>query len=338
MMSDRTYVPPEWATHAAVWVGWPHIRGEWGTAFEGARTEITGFIRELCQQTPVHIACGSKEAYKSAWMALDSDIAAERVSLHTLPSGDIWLRDTGPMIARDRDDLVALKFQFNGWGGKYVMPGDTMTASAIASAGRLRLRTHDFVLEGGAVDLDGAGLLLSTRQCVLNANRNADWSEPLAEAALKSAFGIEQVIWLSDGLKNDHTDGHVDNIARFVGPGRVVCQRPSGADDPNSETLLAVERDLRAAGLDVVTVPSPGRVLDEAGDVVPASHMNFLISNQHVYVPVYETEYAPRAIAELDHLMGDFTIVPLPARHILCGGGAFHCMTQQVPLIEEPTK
>lgn len=338
MMPDRTYVPPEWAPQAAVWVGWPHLRGEWGAAFDGARAEIAAFVRALALVTPVRIACGSREAYTSAWLALDDVIETGRLQLHTVLAGDIWLRDTGPVLSQRANATEALQFGFNGWGGKYVMPGDTHTAQAIAAVERVPVRPFPFVLEGGAIDVDGAGRLLTTRQCVLNANRNPDWAEADATRALQQAFGVEEVIWLDDGLENDHTDGHVDNIARFVGPGRVVCQSPSGNDDPNEETLTTVEQTLRAAGLDVITVPSPGRVLDQDGTPVPASHMNFLISNGSLFLPVYEPACSSAAMSALKQALPGFNLVALPARNILSGGGAFHCMTQQVPAFEEPNR
>ncbi len=335
MTQDLPYVPPEWAPHASIWVGWPHVRAEWGDAFDGARSEIAAFVRAMCAVTPVQIACGSREAYTSAWLMLDDTISAGKVRLHTVLAGDIWLRDTGPIMARAGGADLALNFQFNGWGGKYLIPGDIDTARAIASVEQAGVRDHAFVLEGGAIDLDGTGNLLTTRQCVLNANRNPGWSEDTASQVLESVFGVTRVIWLDDGLVNDHTDGHVDNIARFIGPGRVACMHPSGENDPNRETLSGVERTLRAAGLDVITVPSPGLITDETGTPVPASHMNFVISNETVFLPVYETEYAPRAIAALEAAMPGYNVVALSARNILSGGGAFHCMTQQVPSFEE---
>jgi len=337
MSEQLTFIPPEWAPQAAIWVGWPYLRGEWGDAFEGARAEIAGFVKTLCPVTPVRIACGSREAYGSAWIALEAEITRGRVSLHTLPAGDIWLRDTGPIFAQRAGRLLALDFQFNGWGGKFVMTGDTMTAGCITSVEKVTRKQHAFVLEGGAIDLDGAGRLLTTRQCVLNPNRNTDWTEDLAEYALKQTFSVDQVIWLGDGLQNDHTDGHVDNIARFIGSGRVVCQSPSGPDDPNQERLAAIRSDLSAAGLKVFEIPSPGKITDENGTAVPASHMNFVISNSHVILPVYEDTYAPQAIAALEAALPGYTIIGMPARNILSGGGAFHCMTQQVPaLLEDP--
>ena len=333
MSETAIYTAPEWQRHDAIWAGWPHIRGEWGNLFEDARAQIGVFLKELCKVTPVKVACGSREAYDSALSMFEREIEAGKISLHTLPTGDIWLRDTGPIFAQTEGTPCALTFKFNGWGGKYIMPGDTMTAGAIAGVEQVSARKHNFILEGGAIDLDGAGRLLTTRQCVLNPNRNAYWDEATAEAALKITFGVSQVVWLGDGLANDHTDGHVDNIARFIGEGRAVCQSPSGVDDPNTETLRAIEADLRAAGLDVVTIPSPGLIQDRDGDAIPASHMNFLISNGHVFLPIYDELYSQAAVIALGEAMPDHVIVPLHARAILSGGGSFHCMTQQVPAL-----
>ena len=335
MSVANLYLPPEWAPQSAVWVGWPHLRGEWGAAFEAAREEIAAFAQALCVITPVRIACGSREAYGSAWFALEPEIAAGRVTLHTMPAGDIWLRDTGPLIAQHGQSRLALDFRFNGWGGKYVMSGDTMTAGGIASAERIERRAHDFVLEGGAIDLDGAGRVLTTRQCLLNPNRNPGWTQTVAEQHLKHALGVEAVIWLDQGLSHDHTDGHIDNIARFIGPGRVICQTASGADDPNAETFAAIQADLCAAGLDVVSIASPGRIEDQDGRPAPASHLNFLISNGHVFVPVYEEAHSQLALAQIGAALPDHKVIGLPARNILSGGGAFHCMTQQVPSLME---
>ncbi len=333
MSAEHIYVPPEWAPQAAIWVGWPHLRGEWGTAFEGARIEIADFIRTLSHFTSVRVACGSREAYGSAYFAFEPELRSGRVTLHTLPSGDIWLRDTGPIFANGAE-AVALRFVFNGWGGKYVLSGDAMTAGAIASVERTRLAQHDFILEGGAIDLDGDGRLLTTRQCLLNPNRNPDWTEDVAGDALKSVFDVNEVVWLEAGLLNDHTDGHVDNVARFIGPGRVICQSPSGNDDPNADLFTRIEQTLRAADLDVVLIPSPGLISDAHGDPTPASHANFLISNGVVFLPAYEHQYAPKAVDALEAALPDYKIIPMPARYIIAGGGAFHCMTQQVPSFE----
>ncbi len=329
MALSDIYAPPEWAEQSALWVGWPHLREEWGEAFDGARAEIAAFIQTARAFVPVRAACGSDEAEYSAFAATGSHLT----HLHQVrvPIGDIWLRDTGPVMAELGGLPCALSFTFNGWGGKYVMAGDTETAAAIAAHEQIPVQAFDFVLEGGAVELDGAGRMLVTRQCLLNPNRNPGWDETAAEAALKAAFGVSQIIWLERGLTNDHTDGHVDNIARFIAPGHVLCQVASGGDDPNGQVFGEVTEALRVAGLEVSQLPSPGLVTNAAGDALPASHLNFTLINGAVLLPVYEDVFSAQAGAELQRLFPQRQIIALPARHILSGGGSFHCMTREIP-------
>ena len=330
-MTDTTiaFTPPEWAPQSSVWVGWPHLRDAWAEDYEGAQREIAALVKALAPVVKVKLVIGAEHSRAEAEAQI-GDLA----ELHDAPMGDIWLRDIGPVFQKYRNRLEGLGFTFNGWGGKYELEGDTETAAAIARLEGHPFKRLDFVLEGGAIEQDGEGNLITTRQCVLNPNRNAGWTEESAEAALKQAFNATRIIWLGDGLLGDHTDGHVDNIARFIGPGHVLCQTASGADDPNADVLKEIEDTLRAAGLQVSTIPSPGLIEDEDGEPVPASHMNFLISNGRVILPVYEGEHSRVALAELQALMPDHEVLPLPANHILTGGGSFHCMTQQVPAIE----
>ena len=318
---------PEWHRHAALWMGWPHLAEEWSGDLEGPRREITAFIRALAPHVTIKLAAGSDEAIASA-----SDAVGDVATVTAIPSGDIWLRDTGPIVTGTGAARKAHVFRFNGWGGKFLMPGDDQTAQAIALAEGLPVDTHDFVLEGGAIDVDGEGRLLTTRECLGNANRNPDLSDADMERQLCEAFGAREIVWLEEGLLNDHTDGHVDNIARFVAPGRVLCQHPSGPDDPHAERLKAIEDALSRAGLEVATLPSPGRIVDADGGVLPASHMNFTITNGIVAVPVYEDHFSHVALAELRSLFPDRKVIGLEAGHILRGGGSFHCMTREIPV------
>jgi len=324
-----TRIPPEWAPHKAIWTAWPREPTYWGADFDPARIEVAAMIRALAQGGEhVRVLVDGREGEASAKLALGGagDLIQARF-------GDIWLRDIGPIFD---DQGRAHGFGYNGWGGKYIMAGDDEVAAQIAEHAGAALVRHDFILEGGSVELDGEGTLLTTRQCVLNPNRNPHWTEAAAEAELKRALGVEKVLWLDEGLLNDHTDGHIDNIARFVGPGRVACQAAWGADDPNADVLAEIALSLRAMKdaqgrkLEVIEIPSPGLVTDEDGDAVPASHMNFIIGNGVVAVPIY-SDAGDDALKALAPLFPGRKLIGLSSNAILTGGGSFHCITQQEP-------
>lgn len=329
-------VPPEWAPQRAVWTAWPADAGEWNGDLATPRRDVAALVRALAEHNnKVRLLVNGKEAEETARAAVGT--AAELVPARY---GDIWLRDTGPIFARDNGGALALRFRTNSWGGKYDLPDDATVGDDVARLAGTPVRRFDFVLEGGAVDTDGRGTILTTAQTLLNPNRNG-WTKPQAEAALREAFGARKVIWIGEGLKNDHTDGHIDNIARFVGEATVVCQAPAGADDPNAATLNAIAETLSAATdadgrrLKVVRVPGAGRYVNAAGEIAPASHMNFLIANGVVVVPVYGTATEAAALAALRDVFPGRAVVGVSSKGLLgsgeAGGGSFHCITQQEP-------
>ncbi len=324
-------IPAEWAPHKAIWTAWPSAADLWGEDLEPARVEVAAMVRALADEgrgERVRLLANGREAEATARLVL-----GQHAEILQAPFGDIWLRDTGPIFTADGR---ALGFRFNGWGGKYQLSHDDEVSARVALASGAAFKLHDFILEGGAVEMDGEGTLLTTRQCLLNPNRNPHWTEAAAERELKRALGVEKVLWLDEGLANDHTDGHIDNLARFVGPGRVVCQAPFGRDDPNREVLdeialsLAAMTDAKGRKLEVVRIPSPGKVADEDGDAVPASHMNFVIGNTVVVAPVYSSS-GDDAVNALAQLFPGRKVLGLSSHAILTGGGSFHCITQQEP-------
>ncbi len=329
-MSDP-FVPAEWAPRRALWTAWPSHPELWEGNLAPARSEVGAMIAALAAGEVVRVLAAGPEAVASARAALPAN-----VDILDIPFGDIWLRDTGPIFADADGARIALGFRFNGWGGKYQLDGDADVAAAVATAAGVHFVGLPFVLEGGAVEMDGEGTLLTTRQCVLNPNRNAGWTEAVATDALCGAFGVEKVLWLDEGLANDHTDGHIDNLARFVAPGVVACQAP-WKDDPNAAVLDGIARALEAMTdaqgrrLQVVRVPGPGRVTDEDGKVMPASHMNFIIGEKVVVVPIY-SDAGDDALRALAPLFPDRRVICLSGNALLSGGGSFHCITQQEPL------
>jgi agmatine deiminase len=332
----KVSVPPEWAPQKAIWTAWPADADEWNGDLETPRRDVAALVNALAPGNRVRVLVNGTEAQASARAALAS--AAEVVPAKY---GDIWLRDTGPIFARTPDGALALRFKTNSWGGKYDLPDDATVGDDIARLAGAAVRRFGFVLEGGAVDHDGAGTVLTTRQTLLNPNRNG-WTKTQAEAALAEAFGARKVIWIDEGLRGDHTDGHIDNIARFVAPGRVVCQAPAGPDDPNAATLDAIARTLSSATdagerrLEVARIPGPGLYRNALGEIAPASHMNFVIANGVVVVPVYGTPTQAAALEALEAVFPGRRVVGVPSRGLLgcgeAGGGSFHCITQQEPL------
>ncbi|RZJ46421.1 MAG: agmatine deiminase family protein [Brevundimonas sp.] len=330
-----TPVPAEWSPHRAMWVGWPSHGELWEDNLEPAQAEVEALVRALAGpgREQVRLLVGKAEALDDA-RARFADV--DGVTVIDGRFGDIWLRDTGPIFSAGSARAAA--FRFNGWGGKYELEHDDTVATQIGEASGTPLVRNDFILEGGALDHDGQGTILTTRQCLLNANRNTGWTEDAAEAALTEALGARKVLWLGDGLFNDHTDGHVDNLARFVAPGVVACPVAWGRGDPNDDVYAEVARalsdmtDAEGRKIRILPLPSPGFVGDEDEKPIPASHMNFLIANGAVIVPTYGDETAARLVCEgLATVYPDREIIPLPSIAILSGGGSFHCISQQEP-------
>ena len=317
---------PEWAPHEAVWIGFPSDPQLWLGDLKPAEREVAAFAEAVHAsgkgETVRLVAAHDGAAESAVRLAPFAEVIVE-------PFGDIWLRDTGPIVLGSGSKRRAQGFGFNGWGGKYDLPGDEDISQRLGVAAGLPFAKAGWVLEGGAIDGDGSGTVVTTEQCLLNPNRNA-MTRSEVEHRLCDDLGFERVVWLGSGLLNDHTDGHVDNLARFVAPGRVAI--PTAAkDDPNQAVYKDAARRLAEARLDVVTLPSPGRILGEDGDVIPASYMNFYIGNAAVVVPQYGARNDRAAVDVVQALFPDRVAIGLRADHILTGGGSFHCISQQVP-------
>lgn len=337
MTTPDLIIPAEWEPQRAIWTAWPANREEWGGDLASPRSDVAGLVRALAGAgNSVRVLVHDEEAERTARAALGDAAKLERVRY-----GDIWLRDTGPIFARTPAGPVAVRFRVNGWGGKFDLPDDETVGGEIARLAGAPERRHEFVLEGGAIEHDGQGTVLATQQTLLNPNRNG-WTREAAEQALTNSLGTRKVIWIGEGMQNDHTDGHIDNIARFVAPGRVVCQSAAGPDDPNAAvfdaiaSVLADATDAAGRKLEVIRVPGVGLYRGPAGQVLPASHMNFIIANGVVVVPVYGTPSQDAALAALQASFPDRRVVGVSSRGLIgdgtAGGGSFHCITQQEPL------
>ena len=319
--------PPEWAPHEFVWIGFPSHADLWEDDLDRAREEVVAFARA------VHADGAGEEVRLVAADPASTRTAKEMSPFATVvqePFGDIWLRDTGPIILKGGGGRGAASFRFNGWGGKYDLEGDDTVGLRLAETLGCEARRHDWILEGGAIDVDGTGLLVTTEQCLLNPNRNPGLSKAEVEARLRADLGVDRILWLGDGLLNDHTDGHVDNLARFVGENRLAIPVAAGDDDPNAAVYADAKARAEAFGVEVVPIPSPGRV-ERDGEIIPASYMNFYIGNAAVVVPVYGAPNDEAAVKAVGALFPGRAAVGFRADHILTGGGSFHCISQQVP-------
>ena len=324
-------MPPEWAPQEWLWIGFPHDADEWPGVLPRAQEQIAAFanaVAESGQQVRLLVRDAANEA--RARSLVSGDVVLERRAY-----GDIWLRDTGPLVLLDEaGKRTARRFGFNGWGGKYRMAGDETIGAELARDAGLPLEVSDWILEGGAIDGNGAGTLVTTEQCLLDPNRNPDLSRTDIEARLRADLGFERIVWLGEGLLNDHTDGHVDNLARFVAPNTLALPEATGRDDPNAQIYTDAAERAVAAGLTLRRIPSPGRVT--SGDhVEPASYANFAITSHLVVVPTFGSPHDADGVAAIAALFPDRATIGLPADAVLAGGGGFHCASQQMPAVPE---
>jgi agmatine deiminase len=325
-MVDRQ--PPEWAKHEFVWIGFPSHADLWVEDLGPAQEEVAAFARAVHADgagEQVRLVAADPAAVERA-----KTLAGPGIEVVQEAFGDIWLRDTGPLILKSGARRSAASFGFNGWGGKYDLEGDDTIGLRLANIADLEAARHDWILEGGAIDVDGTGLAVTTQQCLLNPNRNPGLTKDQIEARLRDDLGLDRILWLGDGLLNDHTDGHVDNLARFVGENRLAIPVAAGEDDPNATVYADAKARAEAFGVEVVPIPSPGRI-EADGEIIPASYMNFYIGNAAVIVPVYGAANDDAAVAAIGALFPGRKAVGFRADHILTGGGSFHCISQQVP-------
>lgn len=346
-ISHELHQPAEWGTHRACWLAWPSHPELWGENLSRAQNEFVAFCQAVADYDPtlsihrgeqLEVLVPDADRLKEAQIALKGLPAR----FHVVPFGDIWLRDTAPVFVRRKTGAKAVaSFKFNGWGGKYVMGHDSSVSSRIALMSGAKKVYFPWVFEGGAIEVDGEGTGIATRQSVLNPNRSIDSkiiSEEEAEARLRSALGIQRVLWLNRGLANDHADGLVDNVVRFISPGVVMCMEARSGSDPNREILEEIYHDLLSftdaheRKLMVIRVPSPGIVLNAEERLLPASYLNFYVGNSVVVVPTFNSPYDAEAISTISQWFLGRKVIGLSAQALLTGGGTFHAMSQQEPV------
>ncbi|MBM3789923.1 MAG: agmatine deiminase family protein [Acidobacteria bacterium] len=339
--------PAEWEPHAATWVSWPHKEESWPGRFDAIPAVFSRIVARLSRAEAVNINVNDAEMERQARDCLQAaEAALERVRTWIIPTNDAWCRDHGPtFLVRDSlegRDLATVDWRFNAWGEKYPPYDlDDRVPSRIAEALGIPGFRPEIVMEGGSFDVNGAGSVLTTESCLLNPNRNPHLTRRQIEDYLREYLAVDQFLWLGDGIAGDDTDGHVDDLARFVDPRTIVTAVEDDAADDNYRALrdnlrrLEAMRDLDGNPYRIVTLPMPPALYYE-GQRVPCSYANFYIANGTVLVPIFECAADAEALATLRGLFPDRSVVGIDCRDLVWGLGALHCVTQQQPASDGP--
>ncbi|MEM1417745.1 MAG: agmatine deiminase family protein [Myxococcota bacterium] len=321
----RVVVPAEHGPHAGCWMALPHLAEEWPD-LAAAQQETLALAAAIAETEPVTLL-----------VPPGTSVPELPPGVNATPAfyGDAWTRDTAPLLGREGERPVAVCFRFDGWGGRYLMAGDDELAPWLAGTLGVPVRRSTLVGEGGGLELDGEGTLLLTRDSWVDSPRANPEAREI-ESELRELLGVDAFIWLEGTLRNDHTDGHVDTLARFVRPGEVVVMAPE-AGDPNAEMLAGLAEQLEGASdargrrLRVHRIPGPGPVLDAEGALLPASYVNYYLAEDQVLVPSYGVAADEPAREALEALFPERRVRSVAARAILQGGGALHCVTHEIP-------
>jgi len=335
-------MPAEWAPHRGTWLSWPHRESSWPGRFDPVPGAFAEIVRHLAPREEVHLNVADGEMERAARAVLArSGIPLANVFWHHHPTNDAWCRDHGPIFvetsAAGRPRQIILDWGYNAWGNKYPpYDQDDVIPTAIAKDLELPVVSPGIVLEGGSIDVNGRGSLLTTEACLLNPNRNPELGKAAIERHLRDYLGVTNVLWLGDGIEGDDTDGHVDDLTRFVNETTVVTVVEDDPADPNHRPLaenlarLRGMTDQDGRPLDIVPLPMP-RPMYQDGQRLPASYANFYVANGVVLLPAYDPPRDEVARATLQRCFPDRTVIPIDCRDLIWGLGAVHCLTQQWP-------
>ena len=335
-------MPAEWEPHEATWISWPRREGQsFPDSYERVLPTLVSMASAIAESEILRINISGPEQEREVRALLAPSAPMERVEFHDIPTNEPWCRDHGPIfVRREASPRIGVNdFGYNAWGGKYPpFEADDVVPTTIARRFGLPLFEPGFILEGGSVDPNGAGTLLTTESCLLNPNRNPSMTRGQIEGGLRDYLGVAQILWLGDGIEGDDTDGHVDDITRFVSRDTVVTVVEPDSSDPNHAPLrdnLELLRSMTLADgtpLTVVEMPMPPRI-DREGLRLPASHANFYITNTSVLLPAFGGNSDDVAASILTDFFLGRSILPIDCRELIWGLGAFHCLTQQQPAV-----
>jgi len=337
-------MPAEWEPHEATWLSWPHKEASWPGAFEPVPAIFIEIVRHLTTSELVRINVGDEEgAARVRELLKQGGVDLRAVRFHFIPTDDSWVRDHGPIYvvreAEGRRERAIIDWEYNAWGGKYPPYDlDNEVPARIADETGELLFKPGIVMEGGSIDVNGRGTLMTTAACLLNENRNPRLDREEIEGYLRDYLGVNHILWLGEGIVGDDTDGHIDDLTRFVARDTVVTALEEDPADENYEPLrdnyarLRTMTDQGGQPLRIVTLPMPGPVYYE-GQRLPASYANFYVANRVVLVPTYRHEHDARAISVLQERFPDRRVVGIDCTNLVWGLGAIHCVTQQQPAV-----
>ena len=334
-------MPAEWEPHAATWLSWPRREGiSFPDSFDRVLPALREMVGALTEGEPVciNVVNGAHEAEARA--VLDPLPHQECITYYEIPTNEPWCRDHGPVFLTRNSDpkLVIVDWDYNAWGNKYPpFDLDEVVPTRVAELLKLPVFYPKMILEGGSIDVNGAGALLTSESCLLNKNRNPKLSREEIEKRLRDFLGIQEILWLGDGIEGDDTDGHIDDLARFVSETRVVTVLEQDSGDANYKPLqenLARLRDMKVDGrkIEIEILPMPRRIVRE-GMRLPASYANFYIANKVVLVPTFADPADKIALSVLEKCFPNRRVIGIDCRELIWGLGTFHCLTQQQPKV-----
>ena len=334
-------MPAEWEPHAATWLSWPHNKDSWPGKFDSILPIYARLVAALAESEPVHINVNDLDMEKQARCLLHQLGARGEIHFHHFATNDAWCRDHGAIfVTRQGQEprLAAVQWEFNAWGEKYPHHLDRQIASQMAHQLEAPSFAPRMILEGGSIEVNGIGDLLTTESCLLNTNRNRDRNREQIEQVLCDYLGVKAIHWLGDGIEGDDTDGHVDDVSRFVALDTIVTAVESNPDDPNyvalTENLMRLRSLESSQGkpFTIVELPMPPALFG-CGSRLPASYANFYIANRIVLVPGFDQRTDAVARDVLQQLFPTREVVVIDCSDLVWGLGAFHCLTQQVPAL-----
>jgi agmatine deiminase len=337
-MSAFYHMPAEWSSHAATWCAWPYDDIYWRGQLNGVRDELAVFFAAIASVEPLNLLVHDGETEADARSRLQLiNAPLDAITFHRLPYNDIWLRDSGPTFVTAETGPIGINWQFNAWGDKFPWDLDNEIAPQIIGLVGADREDVDIVMEGGSLEVNGEGTLLTTRQCLLSPMRNPNLSEADLTIVLMKTLGVHQVIWLDEGLEGDHTDGHIDTITRFIDAQTIVTSICTDPTDTNFKPMQANLNHLRSVRDDqgqpvrIVELPLPQLRREFDGDRLAMSYANFYIANDRVIVPLYDDPNDAKAVQILQDCFPDREVIGLMSKALVTGGGSFHCITQQQP-------